>query len=97
MKKMKFFVYLAAIVAVTSAFATRQDNPCFLATQYHWNGSMYLPAGVYGEDFDCDYEPSVTCTYWRPNPITQPNVYQGCRLGFFNEFGARKANNTKAK
>lgn len=94
---MKFFVYLAAIVAVTSAFATKSpDDVCYSATQYYWNGFMYLQAGVYGEDFDCEYDPAVTCTYWRPNPVTQPNVYKGCRLGIFIELGAR-ANQAKAK
>lgn len=97
MKKMKFFVYLAAIVAVTSAFATRQDSPCYFSTQYYWDGVSYQLAGIYGQDFDCDYEPSITCTYYRPNPVTQPNSYAACRLGLFIELGARKASNTKAK
>lgn len=89
MKKMKFsLMYLAVIAAITSAFATRPDDICYSNTQYYWNGNMWLQAGIYGEDFDCDWDPAVTCTYWRPDPL-KPNSYAACRLGHFIELGAR--------
>lgn len=90
MKKVKFsLMYLAAIAAISSAFAMRPAVICDNQPQYHWDGSMYHLLGEFGVDYDCDWSPAVTCTFYRPNPISQPNTYAGCKLGTFIDLGAR--------
>lgn len=90
MKRTKIsLMALAAIAALTTAFATRPDClSCENTQQYHKNGSVYEAMGEFGIDYDCD--PNVsTCTYYRPNPVMQPNVYAACRLGTWIDLGAR--------
>lgn len=82
---------LAAIVAIGSAFAMRPPVVCDNSPQYHWNGNMYVLLGEFGVDYDCDWNPAITCTYYRPNPIAQPNLFSACKLGTFIDLGARKA------
>jgi hypothetical protein len=92
MKKMKFsLMSLAVIVAITSAFTTRPDVLCDNATQYYKVNGVYLEAGEEGVDYDCDYTPAVTCTYYKPNPVTHPNSYSACKLGDFILLGTTRA------
>ncbi|MDF2189602.1 DUF6520 family protein [Paraflavitalea sp. CAU 1676] len=81
---------IAAVAAITSAFATRPDClQCEDTQQYHKNGNVYEPLGAFGVDYDCDFEESITCTYYRPNPGQQPNVYAACRLGIWIDMAGR--------
>ena len=82
---------IAAVAAITSAFATRPDAclQCEDALQYHKMGTSYTPLGEFGVDYDCDFQEAVTCTYYKPNPGGQPNVYAPCRLGVWIDVAGR--------
>lgn len=83
MKKVKLvFIALALVAGIGGAFATQPDPGCVGAQQYYWSGSGYVPiSGVYGDTWYCAFDPGVTCSYYRPNPM-QP-VYAACRLGIY--------------
>ncbi|WP_315817216.1 DUF6520 family protein [Paraflavitalea speifideaquila] len=91
MKKSRFsLMALAAVAALSSAFASKPDClSCQETPQFHLNGTVYEALGQFGIDYDCDYMIDKTCTYYRPNPGQQPNVYAGCRLGIWIDLGAR--------
>lgn len=81
---------IAAVAAITSAFATRPDClQCEDAQQYHKVGTYYDPMGEFGVDYDCDFATTTTCTYYKPNPGAQPNVYAPCRLGIWIDMASR--------
>lgn len=84
MKKLKLGLMAAAIVvAVSSAFASKPpDDLCYMELQYWYNGS-YHEAGEYGLNYYCSGSTGV-CTYWRPDPVGQPNYYQACKIGTYN-------------
>lgn len=83
MKRVKLaFIGLAISAAVGSAFATRPCVVCDNAQQYIWNGSAYIAVGDYGEDFDC-YVGAGVCTFYKPDPMGQPNVYAPCHEGAY--------------
>ena len=83
MKKIKFsLMFVAVIIAVTSAFATQKTAfDCTYQQQYYYNGSGYTPLGEIGVDYDCDWDDLVTCTYYKPFPFSQPFYYVACRKG----------------
>jgi len=81
---------LAIVAAVASAFTTKPAFVCDFQVQYYWNGAGYEEAGVFGMDYDCDWNQIEACTYYRPNPL-QPNNYVACKPGSFFFLGARKA------
>jgi hypothetical protein len=86
MNKVKLaFITIAILTAVGGAFATRPCMQCENAPQYYYTGSVYQPVGLYGEDYDC-YVTAGTCTYYKPDPIAQPNVYAPCRIGAYMPF-----------
>lgn len=91
MKKRKFSIMaLAAVAALTSAFATRPSCfQCEHTPQFIWDGVSYQDAGDFGLDYDCDENITSTCTYYQPNPVTQPNVYNACRSGVYNDWTGR--------
>lgn len=84
MKKAKLvFIALALVAGIGGAFATQPEAGCEGAQQYYWNGVSYIAiSGGYGVTWYCEYDPSVNCSYYRPNPM-QP-VYFACRLGFYH-------------
>jgi hypothetical protein len=91
MKKIKFsLMSLAVVAAIASAFAmkTPDDVVCDFQTQYFWDGATYVNAGVFGHDYDCDYNESDVCTFYKP--ISNPNSYVPCKQGTFAIIGARK-------
>lgn len=93
MKKRRFSIMaLTAVAALASAYATKPSCfQCEHTPQYHKVSGTYFPAGEFGLEFDCDEEISSTCTYYKPNPETQPNVYWPCRSGVFNDWSGRRA------
>jgi hypothetical protein len=83
MSKVKMvFVAIAILAAVGGAFATRPCVQCEHSKQYYYNGQGYIDAGQYGVNFDCWVTGGV-CTYYRPDPIGQPNYYAPCHEGVF--------------
>jgi len=87
----------AIVAAMCSAFANKADVVCEDCPQYYLSGSNYYPAGVYGENFDCDYHgDGTTCTYYRPDPAGQPFYYAPCRFGDFIYINI-KTNENRAK
>ena len=90
MKKMKFSImYLAVIVAIGSAFAMKPPFQCEYAQQYRLQGTQYSPVGTFGQDYDCDVDITSTCTYYKPYPVTHPNLYWACRSGIYNDWTGR--------
>lgn len=83
-KKIKLaFIAAAIVLAVGGAYATKPALACDTQPQYYYNGSGYVAAGTYGVNYFCISNPT-TCTYYKPNPISQPNVYAPCRTGSFS-------------
>jgi len=85
MKKINMPIAAAffAIVLLISFRPSRQ-SVCTYSPQFYKSGSSYVPVkGVMGVDYDCWYEPIGTCTYYRPNPVWQPNYYVACKSGYY--------------
>ena len=76
------FIAIAILAAVGGAFATRPCFECSYSQQYVWTGVGYQAVGLWGENFDC-YITAGVCTYYKPNPIAQPNVYAPCHEGAY--------------
>ncbi len=76
------FIAIAILAAVGGAFATRPCFECSYSQQYIWTGSGYSPVGEWGVDFDC-WITAGTCTYYKPEPALQPNVYAPCHQGAY--------------
>jgi len=80
MNKIKVaFIALAIFAGVGGAFATNCEQ-CENSAQYINNGTGYLRVGLYGEDWDCFVAGGI-CTFYKPDPIGQPNVYAPCHEG----------------
>lgn len=83
MNKIKMAFIAAAILAgVGGAFATRPCVQCMHAPQYIQSGSGYIPAGDEGMDYDCLNSAGV-CTFYKPDPLGQPNTYAPCNIGAY--------------
>ncbi|MFL5745675.1 MAG: DUF6520 family protein [Niastella sp.] len=81
MNKIKVvFVALAMLAGVGGAFATYCQQ-CENSVQYIWNGNGYVEAGVYGVDWDCVVGSGGVCTFYKPDPVGQPNNYAPCHEG----------------
>ena len=86
MSKIKLALIAVAIfTAVGGAFATSYCATCENSQQYYYNGGGYVPVGTYGMDYDCVFSGTV-CTYYKANPVTQPDVYTPCRIGGYTPF-----------
>jgi hypothetical protein len=87
MKKVKLaLITVAIITSIGGAFASK--NRCVLceySQQYYRFGTGYLPAGEYGYDYACWQISGSTCTYYKPDPINQPEYYVPCRGGSYFE------------
>jgi hypothetical protein len=81
MNKIKLALIATAIlVSIGGAFATRPCVQCEHANQYIPSGQGYVQVGEYGIDYFC-YSTSGICTYYQPDPLSQPNHYVPCRTG----------------
>lgn len=84
MKKVKVILITIAIVSALSiAWATRPCDICEFSQQYYRMGGGYVEAGVYGDNYICWDIAGSTCTYYKPNPVSQPNFYLPCRSGVY--------------
>ena len=80
----KFRVILMSfiiMIAVGGAFATT-DPPCVFEQQFYKVGFGYAPAYGYGTQYACVLCP-FACTYYRPDPVLEPNNYFPCRAGLY--------------
>ncbi len=75
---------IAITVSISAALAFNTKQGCAAAPQYYKYAWWYLPAGTYGVDYSC-IGASGLCTYYKPDPIGQPNYYAPCRFGMFNK------------
>ena len=84
MRKIRIFLMSAAVfIAVSTALAGKNRFDCVDSPQfYKTSAGGYSPAGEFGVDYFC-WNTAGVCTYYRPNPIGQPNTYLPCRLGTF--------------
>lgn len=83
MKRLKLMlVSIVIVLAIGTAFATRPCQSCIYSDQYYYNAGFYHEAGEYGYDFYCQ-QFGGTCTYYKPYPFTQPNLYLPCRTGVY--------------
>ena len=83
MSKMKSAGLLVALLSVTiAAFKSAQQDPCWYRPQYYQVGNSYYLAGELGVDYYCALSIN-TCTWYRPNPVTQPNYYLPCQSGTY--------------
>ena len=75
----------AIAAAVCSAFVSKSKTlDCVDTPQYYLVGyNTYIYAGEFGYDFDCNYDPSSTCTYYKWDPFLHPDSYATCHLGDF--------------
>jgi hypothetical protein len=80
----KFRVILMSfiiLIAIGGAFAT-SDPPCVYDQQFYKSGLNYFPTGIYGVHYACAVCP-YNCTYYRPDPVLQPNNYVPCKTGLY--------------
>ena len=97
MRKIKIvFMSIAVIAAVGSALAGKPDSSCEDFPQYYKTAFGYAPAGDFGVSYYCLNTAGV-CTYYRPNPVTQPNTYVPCRLGIYQPVFLGVKENTQVK
>lgn len=84
MKRFKLIlVSLVIVLALGSAWATRPCQTCNYSDQYYYAGNGYFSyAGELGYDYYC-LQSSGVCTYYKPYPFTQPNLYLPCRSGVY--------------
>jgi len=84
MKRIKLVLLSTAVLfAFGTAIATRPHAyDCTFAPQYYFNGASYIPAGTYSYDYTCLSGAGV-CTYYKPDPVFNPNFYLPCRYGRF--------------
>jgi len=81
MKKFRVILCGAAILLASgAAVAKKISESCLYATQYYYNGSTYVEAGIFGQDFSCLNLPGV-CSYYEPDPIFHPGVFMPCHMG----------------
>ena len=85
MNKIKMaFIAIAILTAVGGAFATT-CTACDSADQYIYTGNGYSRVGTYGVNYDC-YVTGGICTFYKPDPFAQPNVYAPCHEGLYTPF-----------
>lgn len=80
MKKIKLSIMTLAIaLSIGGAFATspRQSQDCQAATQYYYNGSVYVLAGKMGIDYLCTTSANI-CTYYKVG-----GTYVPCMNGIY--------------
>lgn len=84
MKWTRIILMTAGVMcAVIAASSSSRRLPCESQPQYFRWGAAFVPAGVYGYDYTCSASAGV-CTYYKPDPITEPFSYVPCRTGSFS-------------
>lgn len=79
-------IAVAVLTAVGGALAAKKPvNSCEYSTQYYLVGSTYVEAGTIGENYYCWTSPPDICTYYKPDPVWQPNYYEPCYDGLYEE------------
>ena len=71
------------VMAICMGSAVAAHKPtcaCETSTQYYLDNGAYIPAGVYGEDYDC-LSSTGTCTFYLFDPVGHPGQFAPCRLG----------------
>jgi len=82
MKKFRLILMsLVIVIAVGGAFASTEP-PCVYQQQFYKLGFNYQPAGQMGLHYACILCP-FACTYYRPDPVLQPDNYVPCRQGIY--------------
>jgi hypothetical protein len=66
-------IFSACFFAIVIALATRPKLDCTGLQNYYFNGQVYIPAGVFGQDYFCAFSTNI-CTYY-----LNGGVYQPCR------------------
>ncbi|MBS1567641.1 MAG: hypothetical protein JST39_24875 [Bacteroidetes bacterium] len=80
MKKLRLILSGAAILLACGGAVAKHSFDCSYSTQYYYNGTTYIEAGVFGEDFTCLNLPGV-CSYYEVDPIFHPGVFAPCHYG----------------
>jgi hypothetical protein len=81
MKKIKCVCFAAAILfSIVTTLSSAKCYSCESFAQYYFDGANYVYAGRFGYDYICLVSPGV-CTYYKPNPATQPFYYAPCMEG----------------
>jgi hypothetical protein len=55
---------LAVVIGTGSAIASSFSKNHREETQYYWNGTAYVVAGIEGYDYECQFDHFGTCTYY---------------------------------
>jgi hypothetical protein len=86
MRKLKLTIIAIAIVgSVGGAFASKKRCAlCEAYTQYHKVNGGYEEAGDFGYDYGCWQLSGNTCTWYKPDPVNQPDYYAPCRSGVYD-------------
>ena len=70
----------AVATAIGAAMATNSRPPCSRMTQFYKSGDQFIPAGVEGIDYQCQFDQPGACTYYFDPEI---GTYKPCRYGKF--------------
>jgi hypothetical protein len=83
MNKIKLaFIATAILAGVGGAFAMKPCVQCEHFPQYMRVGTVYVPIGEFGVDYDCMVSGGI-CTWYKPDPLGQPNTYAPCHVGSY--------------
>ena len=86
MKKLKPIILSCTLLfALISAFFSRPHWDCTGVQNFYFNGQVYIPAGVFGEDYYCAFSTN-TCTYYQITFTT----YAACRMGDYSPLLKKK-------
>ncbi|WP_343670016.1 hypothetical protein [Chitinophaga sp.] len=55
---------LAVVIGTGTAIASSFTKDHREETQYYWNGTTYVEAGIEGYDYECQFDHFGTCTYY---------------------------------
>jgi hypothetical protein len=83
MKKMKLALIAVALFAIGSAFAPISKAECEAQQQYIPNGSGGFTPVTVGNgsgQVSCIFSSDI-CTYYQPDPINHPELYEKCKDG----------------
>lgn len=82
MKKFRLILMSLVIVLAVGGAVASTEPPCVYEQQYYRSGFSFLPAGQMGVQYACILCP-FACTYYRPEPVLQPDNYAPCREGVY--------------
>ena len=73
---------VALLAGVGGAFAISGIPECYYSPQFYKVDELYFPAGEKGVNYHCMMV-GGTCTWYKPDPILQPNTYVHCTEGYY--------------